>query len=413
MASAILHIKDAYYFEVPKYFWPSTRESLTDFPNVWVRLDPDYLRWEAGRIYDALAETGVAGLPGRDAALESYVAWKHEDHSNAGRPFTAYLERKSPQWFQAASEEPSFAEAFAAMQRQAGSAAWVEEYRGDPAHEWSQQKIDLYNVRLSGKVLIPQPFGELRNLYEAKSGFAISKFMVLQVVVAIVVAAVFIWLAGRMRSGERPRGRIWNMLEAILLFLRDEVARPAIGKHDADRFVPLLWTIFLFVLGCNLAGMVPWAGTPTASWSVTLTLAAVTFGTVIVFGSLKFGWLGFWANQVPSMDLPGPMALFIKPAIFVIEVLGLFIKHAVLSIRLLANMVAGHMVLVSILFLAFSHDAVEQLSGTSDWLWGGTAVAAVVGSALLSLLELFVAFLQAYIFTFLSALFIGAAVHHH
>jgi F-type H+-transporting ATPase subunit a len=412
MASAILHIKDSYYFEVPKYLWRSTRESLADFPNVWVRLDPDYLRWEAERIHDALAESGVAGLPARDALVESYVEWKHADHANAGRPLTAYLERQSPEWFERAMEQPSFAQAFNAIQRQVGSAEWVSEYRGDPAHVWSQEKIDLYNVRLSGKVLIPQPFGELRNLYEAKSGFAISRFMVLEVAVAIVVTAVFVWLAGRMRSGERPRGRMWNLLETILLFLRDEVARPAIGKHEADKFVPLLWTIFLFVLGCNLAGMVPWAGTPTSDWSVTLTLAAVTFGTVIVFGSLKFGWLGFWLNQVPSMDLPGPMALFIKPAIFAIEVIGLFIKHAVLSIRLLANMVAGHMVLVSILFLAFSHEAVEQLS-SSTWLWGGTAVAAVVGSALLSLLELFVAFLQAYIFTFLSALFIGAAVHHH
>jgi F-type H+-transporting ATPase subunit a len=160
-------------------------------------------------------------------------------------------------------------------------------------------------------------------------------------------------------------------------------------------------------LGCNLAGMVPWAGTPTTAWGVTMALALVTFGTVVVSGSMKFGVVGFWLNQVPSMDLPFAIALFIKPALFVIEVVGLLIKHVVLSIRLLANMVAGHMVLISILGLAFS------LEGAMSSAWTPTAIAAVGGSALLSCLELFVAFLQAYIFTFLSALFIGAAVHHH
>jgi F-type H+-transporting ATPase subunit a len=105
------------------------------------------------------------------------------------------------------------------------------------------------------------------------------------------------------------------------------------------------------------------------------------------------------------MGLPLPLAIFVVPMIFAIEVIGLLIKHLVLGIRLLANMVAGHLVLLAVMGLA-----VAAASSPNYW---PTAVIAVVGSALFSLLELFVAFLQAYVFTFLSALFIGAAIHHH
>jgi F-type H+-transporting ATPase subunit a len=195
------------------------------------------------------------------------------------------------------------------------------------------------------------------------------------------------------------------MFEAFLNFIKNDIAEPAIGHHDAARFTPLLWTIFMFVLGLNLFGMLPFMGAPTASFSVTIALAMVTFATVIVAGSLRFGVLGFWKNQVPSMGLPLPLAIPIVPMLFAIEVLGLVIKHVVLGIRLLANMVAGHLVLLAIMGLAVA------AAGSSTW-WV-TALISVVGSALFSLLELFVAFLQAYVFTFLSALFIGAAVHHH
>jgi F-type H+-transporting ATPase subunit a len=231
--------------------------------------------------------------------------------------------------------------------------------------------------------------------------------MILEVVVALVLLAVFSWLARQTEQGHRPRGRTWNLLEVFVEFIRNEIARPSIGRHDADRFVPLLLTLFFFVLGCNLTGMVPWLGAPTGSWGVTFGLACVTFGTVLVSGMIRFGPLGFILNQIPSMDLPLILAIFIKPLILAIELLGLCIKHAVLSVRLLANMVAGHVVLLAIMMLAFS------LEGALSPTWGITAVISVVGSTLFSCLELFVAFLQAYIFTFLSALFIGAAIHHH
>ncbi len=282
----------------------------------------------------------------------------------------------------------------------------------DDVPSWIRDKhpgesLEDFQAELDGKVLIPQPFGPPKNLYEPSPGrFNISKFMLLEVVVAIILIAIFSRLAKRMSSGEAPKGTAWNLFESILVYMRDNVARPAIGGHDADRFLPLLWTMFFFILGCNLMGMVPWAGSPTGTFGVTVALAAITLCTVFISGMAKFGPIGFWFNQVPHMDLPWYMTP-LKLGIFIIEVGGMFIRHGVLAIRLLANMVAGHLVLLGIMGLAFS------VAGAASAHWGITAVIAVIGAVLFNCLELFVALLQAYIFTFLSALFIGAAVHHH
>jgi F-type H+-transporting ATPase subunit a len=270
------------------------------------------------------------------------------------------------------------------------------------------ESVEEFNKQLSGKILIyPQPFGTLKNLYEKESGFCISRFMVLEVLAAVVLCFIFIRVASKIRTGDAPKGRSWNFFEAFLVFIRDQIARPAIGGHDADRFVPLLWTMFFFILSLNLMGMIPWLGAPTGAWGVTLALAGVTLLTVFVAGIARFGLVGFWLNQVPHMDLPIWLAIVLKPVIFVIEVLGLLIKHAVLSVRLLANMVAGHIVLLAILGLTI---AAQHEANTTFFT---VASISIFGATMISILELFVAFLQAYVFTFLSALFIGAAIHHH
>jgi F-type H+-transporting ATPase subunit a len=301
-----------------------------------------------------------------------------------------------------------------------------------------------FNHAMDGKILIPQPFATLDSLYAVKSGFGISKYMILELVLAGILLLLFTRLAAVLRTGGAPKGRFANFFEAMILFVRDQIARPAIDshdhhddhahddhahddhgdaghahaaskaavhavreQHDGDRFVPLLLTLFFFVLGCNLLGMVPWAGSPTASFSVTLALAGVTFATVVVAGMLKFGFLGFFGNQVPSMDLPLPLAILLKPMIFAIEMLGLLIKHLILAVRLLANMVAGHLVLLGIMGM------ISAAATYSMGMWATVTGISVVSCTLFSVLELFVAFLQAYIFTFLSALFIGASVHQH
>jgi F-type H+-transporting ATPase subunit a len=235
--------------------------------------------------------------------------------------------------------------------------------------------------------------------------FRLTKFMLIEAVVALLMAVIFIRLANRMRRSDAPKGRWWNMLEMLLVYIRDEVAEPAIGHHDAARFLPFLWTAFFFILFCNLFGLLPWAGSPTASLSCTGALAFSAFCVTIGTGMAKLGPIGFWRAQVPHLDMPKALAIFMIPMIFLIEVIGIFIKHGVLAIRLLANMLAGHLVLAVILaFIAATAESILY--------WGVTPVS-IAGAASLSLLELLVAFIQAYVFTFLSALFIGMAAHPH
>jgi F-type H+-transporting ATPase subunit a len=269
----------------------------------------------------------------------------------------------------------------------------------------------------SGHVKLPQPLMREEPIYRAETPWPLvnrtiepldlkfTKFMAIELVVAILICVFFIGLAKALQGGAIARGRFRNMLEAMLLYFRDSVARPCIGHHDADKFVPYLWTIFFFVLGLNLFGMIPWMGSPTGSLAVTGALALVTF--VVVMGSavVKLGPIGTVKSFVPHMDLPFVLKIFLIPLIFVIEVAGMGIKHGVLAIRLLANMMAGHVVLAVIMaFIAASAGSV---------MWYVVTPTSVLGATALSLLELFVAFLQAYIFTFLSALFIGMAVHPH
>lgn len=235
--------------------------------------------------------------------------------------------------------------------------------------------------------------------------FVLTKFMVIEGLVLLISVVLFGWLASKIKTGGAAKGRAANLLETFLVFIRDEVARPTIGEKDADDYLPFLWTVFFFVLGCNLFGMLPWFGSPTGSLAVTAVLALMTFVTVCGIGIAKYGFAGFLKAQIPHMDLPGPVAFFLIPMIFLIELFGLLVKHGVLAVRLLANMMAGHIVLAVIIgFISYSAASV---------VWWGVAPVSVLGATALSLLELFVAFLQAYIFVFLSSLFIGSVVHPH
>jgi F-type H+-transporting ATPase subunit a len=345
-----------------------------------------------------------------DGARRDYQQWLQQEDNREGT-FAQFVQQTRPEhaWFIQQAADAGFQEEWAAYTKDARD---IEAFHASGI-AWSDAKIEAYNRNLSGKLLIPQPFGELRNFYQPESGFCISKFMVIEVAVALVMVLLFSWLGRRVVRGGAPQGRLWNMLEVFLVYLRDNVARPAIGQREGDRFVPLLWTIFMFVLLCNLCGLLPWVGAPTGAFAVTSGLALVTFATSVCFGMRKFGPIGFFANLVPTMELPIVLAIPIKLMLLVIELLGFCIKHAVLAIRLLANMVAGHLVLLGIMGLAFGATAAAGFADSPDWQWGLTAVISIAASTLFCCLELFVAFLQAYIFTFLSALFIGASIHHH
>jgi F-type H+-transporting ATPase subunit a len=267
------------------------------------------------------------------------------------------------------------------------------------------------------KWYIPQPFKwtkehPLVKQPEGKAGefvgpvtFQITKYVVLQLLAGLLVCGPFIWLGKKIQTGQPPTGKLWNMLEAVVMFLRDDVCKAAIGSADYKRFLPLIWTVFFFVLTMNLMGMFPLLGTPTGNISVTSALALSIFGVVLFSGMKRLGVVGFWKAQAPHMDLPGAMKIPMTVGIWAIEVFGLFIKHLVLAVRLFANMFSGHMVLA-------------VLVGFIGAFWGTTlgwvvTPAAIGGSVALNLLELLVAFIQAYVFAFLSALFIGAAIHPH
>jgi F-type H+-transporting ATPase subunit a len=243
----------------------------------------------------------------------------------------------------------------------------------------------------------------LTGLPYGKGGF--TKFMGLILIAAIVLSLVFGWLASRVKTGKKPRGRIWNLLEFFVTFIRDEIAVPAMGAKDAKRFLPFLLTLFFFILTLNLFGMIPFLGSATGALPVTAARALVTFGVTGGSGIKKMGFAGFLKAQVPSMDLPGPLGMVLVPAIWCIEIFGLFVKHAVLAIRLFANMLAGHLVLA--IFMAFI--GVASVSG----LYYLVTPVGLLASLAFSLLEFGVAFLQAYVFTFLASLFIGAAQHAH
>ncbi len=287
--------------------------------------------------------------------------------------------------------------------------------------------------------------------------FRITKFMILELVAAALICAIFIPLARRMRGGVPPKGPLWNFLEGLLTFVRDDIAKPNL-QEDTDRYTPFLWTVFLFILFCNLLGMIPTLGSPTASIFMTLGLAVFS---LILFHAGAIAKLGFvpylkslWpqveivpypgkkapahhdhhghgghghehhshgpadhASEGPDKPVPvmawfwwGVGSLFALPIaamIFVIEFAGTFIKSAVLALRLFVNIFAGHMILASILVMV----VVVGESVGFGWTWGFATLISVLGVTALSLLELFVAFLQAFVFTFLTALFLGMALH--
>lgn len=214
---------------------------------------------------------------------------------------------------------------------------------------------------------------------------------------AALVVLLFAFGANRNPKQPVPHGTRQNVLEMLVVFVRNEIAIPNIGKEEGPRYTPYLLSVFFFILTLNLLGLVPWASTATGNLGVTMALALCTF-VLTQFASVKavgvFGYLKHMTGGAPW---------WIWPIMVPVEILGLFTKPFALMLRLFANMLAGHIVLFSLLGLIFiiGHVAVS--------------VVAVPFAIFIYLLELFVAFLQAYIFVMLSALFIGmgVAMGHH
>lgn len=244
----------------------------------------------------------------------------------------------------------------------------------------------------------------------------LSRFMVLEVFGFLAILAIFVPACRRIARGDVPKGRLAHGVEAVLLFIRDQVAIPTLGDHDYKRFLPFLWTLFIFILTMNLLGMIPFLGSPTASIAVTAVLALVVF-VVIHYNGIKaaHGFGGYLQTFRVKIDREGALlkilAPFIEVGIFGLEILTAFIRAIVLAVRLFANMLAGHTTLFVLLsFIAMIGMAIENGSSGEHWFWIITP-ASVVSVVLLSVLELFVACLQAFVFVFLTSTFLGMALH--
>jgi len=276
-------------------------------------------------------------------------------------------------------------------------------------YQWIYQKVHVTDANT-----ILTPGGEIT---------LVSNHVIMQLIAVLLLVLMIPTFARMRESGDAirdltPRG-FRNFFESICAYFRDTVARPILGEHT-DRFIPYIWTAFFYVLFVNLLGLLPlepltrslikgvypdahhgFGGSATGNIWVTGTLAACTMGMIVING-LRLGGVHYLAHFCP-----GP--LWLAPLLVPVEIIGLAAKIFALAVRLFANMVAGHVLLAVLMsFIGLSYAAMGAAAAA------GIGIVIVVVSVAFNLLEIFVAFLQAFIFTFLTALFIGQAVvvHH-
>ena len=242
----------------------------------------------------------------------------------------------------------------------------------------------------------------------------LSNHMVMMLISAALCLLIFPAITRPYRDGQHvPTGRR-NFLEAIMMYIRNDVAKPVLGD-DTDRFMPLLWTLFFFIWFTNLLGLLPLDaiqnlvgggrfhpvyGTATANIAVTATLALIVF-IVVHFNGIRSSGFGSWAHH-----FLGGAPWWLAPIMVPVEIGGMIIKPVALAVRLAANMTAGHILLA--VLIGF----VPTAWATSAALGAGIGIVSIVSAVAIMVLELFVASLQAYLFTFLSALFISQMISH-
>ena len=224
---------------------------------------------------------------------------------------------------------------------------------------------------------------------------------------AILLLIIFLSIANRYKKHtlEAPKG-MQSLLEPLILFVRDDIARPCIGEKRYAKFMPYLLTVFFFIFINNLLGLVPFlpgGANVTGNLSVALTLAVFTF-IIITFSTN----LGYWGHIVNAPGVPWWLKIPI-PLMPIVEIIGVITKPVVLMIRLSANITAGHIIALGFVSLIFIFGKMLPAAGF------GASALSVTFMIFMSLLELLVAFIQAYVFTMLSALYFGMAKveHHH
>lgn len=235
--------------------------------------------------------------------------------------------------------------------------------------------------------------------------FSITKTVFGALVASLIIILIFISVANAYKKNRNhaPKG-FQSVIEPLILFVRDEIALTSIGKKHYEKFSPFLLSVFFFIFFNNLLGLIPifpLGANVTGNIAVTGVLALFTFGMIIVSGNKNY-----WAHIFNTPGVPWWLKLPL-PLMPIIELVGVFTKPFVLMIRLFANITAGHIIILGFISLIFVFGKTSLAAGY------GISVLSVAMSIFISFLELLVAFIQAYVFTLLSAIFIGMAVEEH
>jgi F-type H+-transporting ATPase subunit a len=261
---------------------------------------------------------------------------------------------------------------------------------------------------------------------------SVTKHVLMLWIVAALLAILAISAVRRyLRQDRRVPSGVMNALEYGVEFVRDGIVAPNVGRKWVNTWTPLILTFFLFILFANGIGLIPFfellavvdrfalhtapdsflnqlihgGTTATGNFNVTAGLATITFGAIIVAGTRAHGFIKHWKNIVPHGVSP-----FIYPILIPIEVLGMFVRPFALTMRLAGNMTAGHIALLTMLSFVFIF---TELAGRAIVGFGVGFVMSVPLAVGLSMLEMIVVLVQAYVFTLLTAVFIGMAIHVH
>ncbi|MEM7418049.1 MAG: F0F1 ATP synthase subunit A [Gemmatimonadota bacterium] len=257
--------------------------------------------------------------------------------------------------------------------------------------------------------IIPLPHFDPIHLGPLTIDLSITKHVFFLLLAAFICVALFVPIGRAMRSkgtDKAPSG-LANAMEALVVYFRDDVVRRNIS-HGADAYTGYILTLFFFILFMNLLGLVPFGATATGNFMVTGALALVTFIVTEISGMRTLGFAGYMRTIFFAPPGMGPVGTALMLVILTpVEFLGKLTKPFALMIRLFANMLAGHTLVLSILGLIF------MFAGGSAIVTGGVTVASIALVSAIMVLEVFVAFLQAYIFALLSSVFIGMIQHAH
>jgi F-type H+-transporting ATPase subunit a len=278
-------------------------------------------------------------------------------------------------------------------------------------HEATENQIDIvhhignaHELELPFIGIVHLPQWEPIHLGGLAIDLSPTKHLVFMLLSALIVALTFTLSAraiARAQARGRPAKGFAGTMEALALYIRQEVVLPNVGHHG-EGFVPYLLTLFFFILVMNLLGLLPWGATPTGNIAVTAALALMAFVTIEVAGMRALGAKGYLQTifYLPP-GLPGPLKPIMLVIMTPVEIIGKLSKPFALAVRLFANMTAGHVLVLALIGLTFLFQSYVVGIGAS-----------VLATAIM-LLELFVAFLQAFVFTLLTSVFIGLMRAEH